>query len=318
MRHIRHIGLTLAVGLVVTGLIGGAVVVAQERASAPAPAERTSVVQPAAAKKPALRLSATPRSVTRDAAVTFRIRTSTKHPRPVRLQRWDPARKVWRTVAKRTVRATTTIRLKPAVGTFSYRAQAPRVRHKTGGTLHTHPAAKSTTVKVTARDVPRTVPSRPATLTADEKALLADVRAARTTYARADVRSARDLGAEACLTAYARDHSRWMATTKRAVDPGATAHRAATRALPAASCPGRTVQAVTHAIGVAGTTAAAVDLAVDAWLASPYGETGRLLSACHRAPAFEYGVATLASGGTRYLTVLVSSDTSATTKSGAC
>jgi len=318
MGHIRHIGLTLTVGAVVTVLVGGAVVVAQERADSPAPPERTSLAQPAAARKPALRLTATPRTITRGAAVSFRVRTSTKHPRPVRLQRWDPARKAWRTVAGRTVRATTTIRLKPTVGTFSYRAQAPRVRHRTGGRKHTHAAARSTTVKVTVRDVPRTVPSRPATLTADEKTLLADVRAARATYARADVRGARDLGAEACLTTYARDHARWMATTKRAVDPGAAAHRATGRTLPAAACPGRTVQAVTHAIGAAGTTAAAVDLAVDAWLASPYGETGRLLSACHRAPTFEYGVAALASGGTRYLTVLVSSDTSATTKSGAC
>ncbi|MTB88326.1 hypothetical protein H9L21_01640 [Aeromicrobium senzhongii] len=318
MGHIRHIGPTLAVGLVVTVLIGGTVVVAQERSDSPAPAERTSLARPAAAKKPALRLAATPKTITRGATVSFRLRTSTKHPRAVRLQRWDPARKAWRTVTKRTVRATTTIRLKPTVGTFSYRAQAPRIRHQTGGRKHTHAAAKSTTVKVTVREVPRTVPSRPAVLTADEKALLADVRAARATYARADVQGARDLGAEACLTTYARDHARWMATTKRAVDPGAAAHRAAGRPLPAASCPGRTVQAVTHAIGVAGTTAAAVDLAVDTWLASPYGETGRLLSACHRAPGFEYGVAVFAAGGTRYLTVLVSSDASATTKSGAC
>ncbi|MET1133185.1 MAG: hypothetical protein ABWX60_07190, partial [Aeromicrobium sp.] len=94
-------------------------------------------------------------------------------------------------------------------------------------------------------------------------------------------------------------------------------HRTAARTLPAADCPGRTVTAVTRAIGGA-TSAAAVTGSVDAWLSSPYGETGRLLSACHDAPGFEFGVAAPAVDGTRWLTVLVASDTNATKSSGVC
>jgi hypothetical protein len=319
MRHTRHLGLTLAVSVVVTALVGGTVVLAQQRRDAVRSAQPTSLAQPAAAAaKPAVRLTIAPRTVTRGAAVSFRITTSTRHPRPVRLQRWDPTLRAWRTVATRTVKARTTVTLKPAAGTVSYRAQAPRVRHKSGGRKHTHAAAKSLTARLTVREVPRTVPSRPGSLTADEKTLLSKLRSARQAYARADVKSARDLGAEACLTAYAREHSRWMATTGRAVDPGAGAHRAAGRPLPAASCPGRTVDAVTHAIGTSGSVADAIGLAIDAWLASPYGETGRLLSRCRRAPGFEYGVAAVQSRGTRWMTVLVSSDTVGTSKSGAC
>ena len=58
--------------------------------------------------------------------------------------------------------------------------------------------------------------------------------------------------------------------------------------------------------------------AVDAWLASPYGETGRMLTTCHDAPAFEYGVAATTQSGTRWLTVLVAAQKSATVSSGAC
>src|SRR5690606_18514065 len=157
----------------------------------------------------------------------------------------------WRTVATRTVKARRTVVLKPGAGSFSFRAQAPRVRHKTGGRKHPHAAAKSRTAKLMVREVPRPVPApaEPTGPSGAEKALLADVVTARRTYGRADVKAARDLGAEPCLTAYARAHARWMAGAGRAIDPGAGPHRAAGRALPAASCAGRTVDAVTHAIG---------------------------------------------------------------------
>lgn len=316
MRLTRHTVPTLAVGLVVAVLVGGTAVVAQERADAQRGARHAALAQPAAAK-PAVKLTVSPRSATRGDTVSFRIATSTRHPRPVRLQRWDAKRKAWRTMATRTVKARATITAKPAAGTFRYRAHAPRVRHTTGGRAHVHAAAKSSTSRLAVRSAPP-IPPQPVTLTADEKALLADVRAARQTYGRADVTSARDLGAGSCLTAYAREHARWMAATGRAVDPGAAPHRAAQRALPSASCSGRTVDAVTHAIGTAGSSAAAIDLAVDAWLSSPYGETARLLSSCRRAPGFEYGVASLTSGGTRWLTVLISSPTASTSTSGAC
>ncbi|GAA3535948.1 hypothetical protein AFL01nite_08300 [Aeromicrobium flavum] len=316
MRLTRHTVPTLAVGLVVAVLVGGTAVVAQERASAERSARQTTLAQPAAAQR-AVKLTVSPRSATRGDTVSFRITTSTRHPRPVRLQRWDAKRKKWRTMATRTVKARATITAKPAAGTFRYRAHASKTRHRTGGRVHVHTAAKSTTSRLTVRPAPPTAP-KPGTLTTDEKALLADVRTARQTYGRADVKSARDLGAGTCLTAYAREHARWMAATGRAVDPGAGPHRAAKRALPSASCPGRTVDAVTHAIGTADSSAAAIDLAVDAWLASPYGETARLLSSCRRAPGFEYGVASLTSGGTRWMTVLVSSPTASTSTSGAC
>ncbi|WP_286931050.1 MULTISPECIES: hypothetical protein [Aeromicrobium] len=315
MGHIRHIGTAAAVAVVVTALAGGAVVVAQERDGV-RNRSGSIVVAPAAAK-PALRLSATPRTVDAGKVITFRVRTSTKHPRSVRLQRWDARRKVWRNAAKRTVRASATIRLKPATGSVRYRAVAPRVKHRSGGRTHVHATARTKTLVVTARAVKRTVPSRPATLTADEKTLLAAVRSARTTYARPGIQGAADRGAEACLTASARRHSAWMASLGRAVDPGSAEHRAAARPLPVADCPGRTVTTVTRAVG-GSTAAAAVQGSVDAWLSSPYGETGRLLSACHDAPGFEYGIAAPVVGDTRWLTVLVASDTSATTGSGAC
>lgn len=314
MRHFRHIGAATAVAVVVTALAGGALVVAQERTAAERPAETT--LQPAA-KTPALRLGATPRTLERGQVVTFRLKTSTKHPRPVRLQRYDSQRKAWRTVAKRTVRGSASIRLKPGTGTFTYRAIAPKIRHRSGGSAHTHRLARSGKVKVAVRAVQRSVPSRPATLTAEEKTLLAAVRAARGTYARPAVTAATDRGAEACLTTYARRHAAWMASLGRAADPGSAEHRAAGRSLPAKDCPGRTVSAVTRAVG-GGSAADAVRTTVDAWLSSPYGETGRLLSACHDASDFEYGITSTTAGGTRWLTVLVSSDTAATKSSGVC
>lgn len=314
MRHIRHIGAAVAVGLVVTALAGGALVTAQQRHAVD---RATATTAQPAAKRPALRLSATPRTLDRGQVVTFRVRTSTKHPRPVRLQRWDAQRKAWRTVAQRTVRGSAAIRLKPGTGTSSYRAIAPRVRHRSGGSAHTHRLARSGRVRVVVRAVKRTVPARPAPLTSEEKALLTAVREARRTYARPAVTAAVDRGADACLTTYARRHAAWMTSLGRAADPGSPEHRAAGRSLPAKDCPGRIVTAVTRAVG--GTSAAdAVRGAVDAWLSSPYGETGRLLSACHDANGFAYGVASTTAGGTRWLTVLVASDTGATKPSGVC
>ncbi|SKB06062.1 spore germination YkwD domain-containing protein [Aeromicrobium choanae] len=315
MGHLRRIATMLVVATVATVLVGGAIVIADERETALG-LTSTTVVTPAAAK-PALRLSATPRTVDAGGTVTFGIRTSTKHPRTVRLQRWDTKRKAWRNAASRKVRGSATVRVRPAAGATRYRAVAPRVKHRTGGRVHRHASARSTTLTVTARAAKRAAPTRPATLSADEKTLLAAVQSARRTYARPEVQSAEDRGAEACLTESARRHSAWMASRGRAVDPGSAEHRGAGRQVPAAECRGRTVTAVTRALGGASSTTAVRD-SVDAWLSSPYGETGRLLSLCHQAPGFEYGVAAPAVDGTRWLTVLIASDTATTRASGAC
>jgi len=315
MGHLRRIVTTLVVAGAVTVLAGGALVVAQEREAA-LDLTSATVVAPAAAK-PALRLAASPRTVEAGRTVTFRIRTSTKHARKVRLQRWDSGRKAWRNAATRQVRGSATLRLKPATGTTRYRAVAPRVKHRTGGQAHAHATARSATLNVTARAAKRTTPPKPVTLTADERTLLSALQSARTTYARPEVKSAEDRGAEACLTASARRHSAWMASLGHAADPGSAEHRKAGRQQPAAECPGLTVTAVTRALGGA-SAAAAVRDSMDAWLSSPYGETGRLLSLCHRAPAFSYGVAAPVVDGTRWLTVLVASDTRTTKASGAC
>lgn len=315
MRNSRHIGLAALVAVVVTTLAAAALVVAQERRETAAPV-RQDLVQPAAARTPELRLAATPRTVDAGARVTLRIRTSTKHARSVRVQRWDARAKAWRQVTRRTVRASASVVVTPPTGTTRYRATTPRLRHRVGGRTHTHRAGTSASVAVTARV--RIVAHRDATLSADERTLLNAVTTARRTYARPAVTAATDEGADACLTAYAREHSAWMAKQGRAVDPGAREHRAAGRTLPAAACPGRTVWAVTRAIGGSGPAGDAAARAVDAWLSSPYGETTRLLTACHDAPAFEYGVAAPASGGARWLTVLVASSAASTRSAGVC
>ncbi len=142
--------------------------------------------------------------------------------------------------------------------------------------------------------------------------------AARSSYARPEITTATNTGAEACLTTYARQHSAWMAGQGSALDPGSAEHRTAKRPLPGASCPGHTVATLTRAVGTTTSTAAAVAATVDSWLSSPYGETDRLLSACHDAPAFEFGVAASTVGGTRWFTVLIASDTPATRSSGVC
>lgn len=319
MRNVRHIGITSLVAVTVVGLVASAVLLGRARQDERAPVASVAqerAVAPAAARKPALALTASARTVDAGARVTLRIRTDTKHARTVRLQRWDAGRKAWRHVAKRSVRRTAVVRVTPPTGTTRYRAVAPRVRHRTGGKLHTHRAARSTTVAVTARA--RIAAHRPATLSADERTLLTAVTTARRTYARPTVTAATDEGADACLTTYARAHSQWMATQGRALDPGSPEHRAAERQLPDAACPGRSVWSLTRAVGTPGALSDVVAGSVDAWLASPYGETGRLLTACHDAPAFEYGVAATVQSGTRWLTVLVAAPKSATVSSGAC
>lgn len=315
MRPIGPLG-TIAVGTVVVGMVTGTVVVAHERSDV-SPPTSTEVHQPAARKQPDLRLTATPRVVDAGASVALRIRTSTKHPRTVRVQRWDAARTSWRQVTKRKVRAGATVRVRPTTGSTRYRAVAPRVRHRAGAKKsHVHRAARSTAVTVTAR-APRNAGHRPAALTGDEKALLNAVVVARRAHARPAVTAAGDDGADACLTTYAREHSAWMAQQGRALDPGSPEHRAARRPMPATACPGNTVWTVTRAIGH-GSLTAAVSGTVDAWLSSPYGETTRLLTACHDAPVFEFGVAALSSDGTRWFTALVASDTGSTKSAGVC
>lgn len=314
MRHIGPVGTVLAVAAVVIGMLGGTAVVAHERGDSPIPSGQ-QLQQPAAAKKPELRLTTTATTVEPGTRVGLRVRTSTKHPRVVRIQHWDSRRKAWRQVAKRVVRATATVQVRPTAGTTRYRAVSPRVRHGAGRATHVHQAGRSAQVSVRVRA--RSTGHRPASLTGEEKALLAAVATARTTYAREAVVAADDDGADACLTDYARAHSTWMAQQGRALDPGSPEHRAARRSLPAAACPGNTVWSVTRAVGGA-SASTAVTTAIDAWLSSPYGETTRLLTACHDAPVFEFGVATVSSGGTRWLTVLVASDTPVTTSAGVC
>uniref|UniRef100_UPI0028AF3C00 hypothetical protein n=1 Tax=Aeromicrobium sp. TaxID=1871063 RepID=UPI0028AF3C00 len=129
--------------------------------------------------------------------------------------------------------------------------------------------------------------------------------------------AAGDDGADACLTDYARKHSAWMAQQGRALDPGSPEHRTAGRPMPATACPGNTVWTVTRAVG-GSTLSAAIAGTVDAWLSSPYGETARLLTGCHDAPVFDFGVSALDTAGTRWLTVLVASDTATTKSAGVC
>lgn len=315
MSNRRHLGLTAVVVAVVTVLGAGAVVVAQERSTS-SQSER-ALTQPAAQRKPQLALTASARTVDAGTKVTLRLRTATRHPRDVRVQRWDARRRAWGQVSRRTVRATSVVRITPPTGSTRYRAVTPKRRDRVGGSPHTHRAATSATIVITARV--RMVAHEPATLTADERALLTAVTEARSAYARSTVTAATDEGADRCLTTYARSHSAWMAQIGSARDPGSREHRAAGRELPGATCRGRTVWSLTRAVGAHdASTASAIAEAVDAWLSSPYGETSRLLTACHEAPAFEYGLAVDLTRGGRWLTVLIAADTSATKSSGAC
>jgi len=315
MRNVRHIGLGSLVVATVAGLIVATLHVTSARDDVTASADVRSATA-AAARKPDLALSASRRTVDAGQRVTLRIRTTTKHARSVRVQRWDAGRKAWRQVAKRTVRASRSLTVTPPRGTTRYRVVGARVRHRAGGKLHTHRAARSATVSVTSRA--RIAAHRPVALDGDERTLLGAVASARAAYARPAVVSATDEGADACLTAYARKHSAWMAQQGRALDPGSPEHVAAGRPMPSAECPGRTVWALTRAVGSPTETSKVVSTSVDAWLASPYGETARLLTTCHTAPAFEFGVAAPKSADTRWLTVLVASLTSTTTSSGEC
>ncbi len=305
MRLSGHFSHTLAVALTVACLLGGALALSTHQRADPAP-----TALEAAAAAPAVRLTASTRSLTTGGTVTFTITTSTKHKRPVRLQRWNAAKKTWATVATRTVSRKATTKVKPATGTFIYRAYAPKITHTVSGRKHTHRAATSAKVSVVAK--PAVTPSRPVTLTADETTLYTAVHEARLQFARAAVNAA-DTRPELCLTTYARAHSAWMAAQRKAIDPSASG-----RAQPGTSCTGRTVRAVTRAIGSADSTSTAVSTAVTSLLRSPYGEMERLLSTCDTAPAFEFGVGITTSGGVRWITVLVSSATKSTTASGAC
>lgn len=319
MGNARHITHAAAVGLVVLGLLAAATQAVALRSNARPETTSTTLEVPAAkAKKPALRLTTRTPKVTAGRSVAFRIATNTKHRRTVSVQRWDPKGRTWRKVATRKVSAAATVRVKVTAGSWRFRAKTAKLRHRTGGKTHTHAATRSATVTIKAKAKAPAVPTKPATLSADEKTLLAAVRAARASYSPFDNTALDSEGGDSCLTTYARAHSAWMAGLGRAADPGSAAHRAAKRATPVAACGGLTVTAVTRAVGAASSAPDAAAAAVRAWLATPYGETDRLLSTCHEASSFRFGVAAPSKDSARWLTVLVASPTADTKKSGLC
>lgn len=318
MRPTRHAGFTLATVAIVVVVMAAAAYAVTERRDSSQAAHHASV---AAAKKSTkttkknravLRLTATPRTVLVGNPVTFRIVNRTRHTRVVRLQRYDPATKTWRNVAKKRIRAVGRIRVTPDLGSYHFRVAAPTSRDRAGGTVHRHRYARSKGVTVTVSP-----PTGRAQLNGDEAALVTSVEAARARYAPAQQRVDAP-GGEACLTYYARLHSAWMASIGKAVDPGAPAHQAARRPMPSAICTGRNIQAITTVVGVPGTTQSAADLAVQMWLGSPYGSTDALLSACTTAPWFDIGVGITTTGSKRWMTVLVSSASGSTKASGVC
>lgn len=294
MRLTRHSFTTAAVVVAVGCLVAATAHAVTQRGDDSAPKSSASP----AASAPALRLSASPARITVGQTTTLRIASSTPHRRVVRIQRWDPRSRTWRAVASRTVKKRSAVKIRPAAGTWRYRA----VRKK--------PAARAAvTVQVVKKNP---TPTGPANLSADEKTLFNAVREARLQFATKAVNDAAGR-ADNCLTTYARNHSAWMATRGEAIDPAKSG-----RTQPGSACADRTVRAVTRAIGNANSTPVAVSTAVTSLLRSPYGETERLLSTCDTAPRFDFGVAVKTSGGVRWITVLVASPTSTTKSSGAC
>ncbi|HPU13776.1 MAG TPA: hypothetical protein PLQ19_08280 [Aeromicrobium sp.] len=275
-----------------------------------------------------LRLAASVRTATAGTPISLSVTSVTNHPRKVTLQRWDASRRSWRTVGTKTVRKTATFRHAPAVGVNKYRAQAPKLKHRLGGKSHTHKAAVSSVVAVTATataptaptPAPTTSPTTPAEkveLSPAESNLFDAIATVRQSYAptvhQGDAQSAND-----CLTTYAREHSAWMADQGAAADPGSDAHKDAGRQLPAKACAGFTVNAVTRAVGAESSATAVIDQTIKAWLSSPYGEPDRLLSVCQTAPSYEFGVAIKDSKSAHWVTVLVASETKSTKTTGVC
>ena len=321
--HTRNIGTTISVAIVVTLILAATAYVASSRAET---STSISMVSAGAKSGKDLRLAANARTVVAGTRVSLTVTSATSHPRKVTLQRWDPTRRSWRTVGTKTVRRTAVFWQTPAVGANKYRAKAAKLKHRLGGKSHTHKAANSATVGVSATPKAPTAPTpttAPTTtpedfeLTAAEPELFEAIASARQSYVPT-AHQADATTANACLTQYAREHSEWMATQGSAADPGSDLHKAANRALPAKSCAGLTVSAATRAVGADSSTTAIIDQTVKAWLASPYGEPDRLLSVCQSAPSFEFGVAIENSKSAHWITVLVASQTSSTKATGVC
>ncbi|MTB87992.1 right-handed parallel beta-helix repeat-containing protein [Aeromicrobium senzhongii] len=95
-----------------------------------------------------LRLSTSRARVSVGTRVTFKVADSSGVKRTVRLQRWNPTKRSWQTVASRKMRASTRITLKAAKGTWRYRAFSPSTAGNSKGNARSLPKALSAAVTV--------------------------------------------------------------------------------------------------------------------------------------------------------------------------
>ncbi|MCD9155436.1 right-handed parallel beta-helix repeat-containing protein, partial [Aeromicrobium duanguangcaii] len=161
MRPPRTTGCLFSVSILVACLLAFAAPSAQ---AAPARGQIASGVTPAAAVKqaqaPKLRLAVSRSKVSPGSRVPFRVTNGTNVKRPVRIQRWDPRKRVWRTVATRTVKRTTRVTLRVPKGTWRYRAVAPTTKIRPATKVTRIRAVRSRVVSV--RGIVTRKPAQPA------------------------------------------------------------------------------------------------------------------------------------------------------------
>lgn len=116
-----------------------------------------------------LRLTASRSKVSPGSRVRFTVTNGTKVRRVVHIQRWNPKKRAWRTVAKRTVHSTNHLTLSVPKGTWRYRAVAPRTKVRQDARAKRAKrvgAARSRVVSVKAIALARMTPPIPAPTTA--------------------------------------------------------------------------------------------------------------------------------------------------------
>ncbi|MBC9225979.1 hypothetical protein GL325_06590, partial [Aeromicrobium sp. 636] len=146
IRNIHPTSLLLVVFVLLVALTAPAE--AQAPRQAVAGTMTAAAATKAKAKKPALKLTASRKKVTAGSKVRFRVANGTKAKRKVRVQRWDPKKRVWRKVTTRKVSRSATFTVKVPNGTWRYRAVAAKAKTLSKGKVRKLPAVRSTTIAI--------------------------------------------------------------------------------------------------------------------------------------------------------------------------
>lgn len=311
MRLSRHPRLRLGVWLT-AGIMILATVSAATHQSTPPPTEEPKVTAVAKSSSAArttktkVRLTASTTRLTAGSPLTLTA-SGTKIKRKITLQRWDATKRRWVSVSTKTSAKSgrASFRITVAAHTTSYRAVAAKKSTK----KKKYRAAKSAKLRVTGVVQP---------FTSTESAVVSAVVSARKSYSASGVGAKTGASPASCLRVYARAHSVWLASVRTPALPGSSTHTAAKRPMPQNYCHGWTITSAVSAIGRSTSPASVAKLAVSGFLTSPYGDSDAVLSTCYSAPAWQLGVGAVTKSGTTWVTVLVGSRTTSTTKSGVC